>query len=347
MQSKFCSLVSAVQRNCDVSDAQFAGDYTLCVYLLKMREFYRWSKGLPLGDGISSGEVGLWVDQREAYWEGLLDQDYSPVAIDGVHHLPLESEAINAQLLPQGYVYGGGLGRFSKPYFFLAELLSQEALQGYTVLIAGREYARELAAPPAMAQGTNIYIRRESLRRMLWEKVEDWRWRKRENAMARAIGCYGFDNDLEQALECMTQNELETVILHEIGEVVAGELLGNTWNEMLLTVSRTSAEMLARAVRDLLADCLSALPALLDEENQASLHFYFANLSPLRKDLFPALEDAYRTWLSNSNIRHLKTVVRDGKTHWLAVAGQIVDAYDRYRDQSATAIEKLVNNSRF
>jgi hypothetical protein len=100
-------------------------------------------------------------------------------------------------------------------------------------------------------------------------------------------------------------------------------------------------------VRDLLADCLSALPALLDDENQASLHFYFANFSPLRKDLFPSLEDAYLTWLSNSNMQHLKTVVRDGKSHWLAVAGRIVDAYDRYRDQSATAIEKLVNDSRF
>jgi hypothetical protein len=105
--------------------------------------------------------------------------------------------------------------------------------------------------------------------------------------------------------------------------------------------------MLARAVRDLLADCLSALPALLDDENQASLHFYFANLSPLRKDLFPSLEDAYLTWLSNSSIQRLKTVVRDGKSHWLAVAGQIVDTYDRYREQSATVIEELVNNSRF
>ncbi len=347
MQSDFFSLVTAVQKNCDISDAQFAGDYTLCVYLLKMREFYRWSKALRLGDSISSGEVGLWVDQREAYWEELIDRDYLPVTVDGVEYAPMESEAINARLLPEGYVYGGGLGRFSKPYFFLGELLSREPLHGYTVLVAGREYARELAAPPAMAQGTTIYIRRESLRRMLWEKVDEWRWRKRENAMARAIGCYAFEHDQEHALDCMTQNELETVILHEIGEVVAGELLGDRWNEMLFTVSRTSAEMFARAVRDMLADCLSALPALLDDENQASLHFYFANLSPLRKDLFPSLEDAYSSWLSNSNMQHLKTVVRDGKSHWLAVAGQIVDAYDRYRDQSATAIEKLVNESRF
>ncbi len=347
MQSRLCNLVAAVQRNCDVSDAHFAGDYTLCVYLLKMREFYRWSKGLPLGDSIASDAVGRWVEQREACWEDLEDQDYLPVTVDGIDFPALESEAVNARLLPQGYVYGAGLGRFAKPYFFLAELLNQEPLQGYTVLVAGREYARELAAPPAMAQGRNIFIRRECLRRMLWENVDEWRWRKRENAMARAIGCYDFDRDLEQALESMTQNELETVILHEIGEVVAGELLGHAWNDMLLTVSRTSAEMLARAVRDLLADCLSSLPALLDEENQASLHYYFANFSPVRKDLFPSLEHAYQTWLNDRSLRPLKAAVRDGKSHWLAVAGQIVDAYDRYRDHSATAIEKLVNDSRF
>jgi hypothetical protein len=35
-------VVATVQKNCHISDAQYAGDYTLCIFLLKMREFYRW-----------------------------------------------------------------------------------------------------------------------------------------------------------------------------------------------------------------------------------------------------------------------------------------------------------------
>ncbi|MCS6786726.1 MAG: hypothetical protein NZ524_06820, partial [Thiobacillaceae bacterium] len=43
------ALINAVQRNCDISDAQYAGDLTLCTFLLKMRELYRWEHDIPLG----------------------------------------------------------------------------------------------------------------------------------------------------------------------------------------------------------------------------------------------------------------------------------------------------------
>ena len=347
MQHAIRSLVTSVQQNCDISDARHAGDYTLCIYLLKMREYYRWSEKIPFTDIIGSSEVGLWVEQKEAYWESLLDRDYATMTINGCGHQPFETEAINSYLLQQGYVYGGGIGRFSKPYFFLAELQNTEATHGYTAYVSGRELARELIAPPAMTQGDNIFIRRESLRRLLWEKVEEWRWQKRENAMARAVKYYDFDSDMNQALERMTENEIETLILHEIGEVVAGQLIGGTWNDMLLTVTCTGAEMFVRAVRDLLADCLTSLPALLNENNQASLHFYFANLSPLRKELFPALETAYQRWLNSDDTRLLKTAVREGKAHWLSVADEIMDTYNRFHDDSIAVIETLVRDSRF
>ncbi len=340
-------LVNTVQRNCNISDAQFAGDYTMCVYLLKMREFYRWKKGIPLGQHINSKAVGSWVAEREAEWERLRDSDYAAITLQGTGHQPMDSDAINQQLLPQGYVYSAGIGRFSKPYFFFADLLNQEALRGYRVIVAGREHARELVAPPAMTQGKHIFIRRECLRRMLWEKVEEWCWRKRENAMARAIEPYGFDGDLEAALDRMTENELEAVILHEIGEVVAGELIGDGWNDMLIAVTRTKAELLVRAVRDLLADCLSSLPALIEEENDSSLHFYFANFNPLQSELFPSLQGSYGRWLESSDVTPMKSVVRDGKSHWLAVAGQILEAFNRYREHSAAPIETLIHDSHF
>ena len=41
MHQQHRDLIQTVQRNCHIADARHAGDYTLCVYLLKMREFYR------------------------------------------------------------------------------------------------------------------------------------------------------------------------------------------------------------------------------------------------------------------------------------------------------------------
>ena len=55
-----------------------------------------------------------------------------------------------------------------KPVFFFAELERRETHEGYSLIVAGREYARDLAAPPAMTREHTIYIRRESLRRMLF-----------------------------------------------------------------------------------------------------------------------------------------------------------------------------------
>ena len=74
-----------------------------------------------------------------------------------------------------------------KPHFFLGELVEQREFNGFTLYISGTEYARDLTAPPAMSLGATIFIRQESLRRMIWEKVEEWRWNRPENAMRRAI----------------------------------------------------------------------------------------------------------------------------------------------------------------
>ena len=70
--------------------------------------------------------------------------------------------------------------------FFLGRLLRVEERAGFTILVSSCEYARELAAPPAMLQGRTIFVRMESARRYLWEKIEEWQWRKQDNAMKRA-----------------------------------------------------------------------------------------------------------------------------------------------------------------
>jgi hypothetical protein len=63
------SLAETVQFNCHVSDARHGADDSLCVYLMKMREYYRWEKHLPFGAALGREEVGDWLAAREQLWE--------------------------------------------------------------------------------------------------------------------------------------------------------------------------------------------------------------------------------------------------------------------------------------
>lgn len=340
------TISDTVQKNCHISDSQFAGDYTLCVYLLKMREFYRWEKDLPYGSPLPSKDIGLWLTEREELWETFEEMEYIPIVLDNKEFDPFESQMINQKINPQGLVYSGGLGNQARPHFFLGDLIHSENHGDFTILVAGKEHARDLTAPPAMAQGNTIFIRRESLRRMLWEKLEEWRWNKGEGAMAKALSYYDFDNHLEKELENMTDAELNTVLLHEIGEIKASEILGESWNEMILNLPRSAAEFMARAVRDHLADCLSTLPALLDADNHRSLHFYFGNFKAMRKELFPSLLQAYEDWAENGNFHALEMCIIKGEQHWKDIAISMTQMAQDPKKGSASQLKEFAEKNK-
>jgi len=313
-------LASVVQHNCDISDARHAGDYGLCSFLLKMREYYRWENELPFARTVPRDELGEWLKTREQAWDRIEADAFAPLPLGRGELDPFDAEAANRELQAQGCVYGAGYGRLHKPMFFLGQLLRVEERAGFTIRVSSCEYARELAAPPAMLQGRSIFVRLESARRYLWEKVEEWQWRKQDNTMARALAGYDFAADTEAALARMADNEVETMILHELGEAQAGELLGEAWGDMALSVSRSRNEPVARAVRDLLADCLSTLPGLLERANLPALHFYFATFDAPRRQMFPQAVDAYASFLRSGVPDRLWQVVREGKERWLETA---------------------------
>ncbi len=335
-------LTDVVQHNCDISDARHAGDYGLCTFLLKMREYYRWEHELPFAHALPKDALGDWLNAREQQWDRIETEDFSPLPLARGDVDPFDAGATNRELVPQGFVYSAGYGRFQKPMFFLGRLQRVEERAGFTILASSCEYARELAAPPAMLQGRTIFARLESVRRYLWEKIEEWQWRKQDNAMARALASYEFKSDTEAALERMVDNEAESMILHELGEAMAGELLGEAWRDMTLSVARTKGESLARAVRDLLADCLSTLPRLLERANLPALHFYFATFDAPRRQLFPQALEAYEHFLHDGALDPLWQVVHEGKERWLATARGLLALDPAARE---TAMEALLEDA--
>ena len=339
----FAQLVTTVQQNCDISDARYAGDYAICIFLLKMREFYRWECGIPLTGPLPKDKVGEWLMARERLWETMDSMPYEPLALPGGSADPFDSDAINHELVPHGYVYSGGYGRFGKPHFFLGALTEKSVRSGHTVYISSCEYARDLVAPPAMMQGENIYLRQESVRRFVWERVEEWRWNRKNQAMAHALSCYDLERDTEAGLDRMMAGESESMILHEIGEGMAGKLLGDAWHEMLATLSRSKAEIMARAVRDLLADCLSTLPGLVEKEDAAALHFYFAGYSGMRKYLFPEAMDAYHQWAGKNDYRPLHRLIESGARRWSESAQAMLQLYQQDNTRADRAIEQWLD----
>jgi len=338
-------LTKAVQRNCNISDARHGADYSLCVYLMKMREYFRWEMNLPLGAALGKDEVGSWLQDREQLWQELEEADLVVIEIDGDRFDPFDADGINARLEPYGLIYSGGLGNKAKPHFFLGDLEQRTRTGDYDVYVVAGERARDLTAPPAMTLNHNIFLRRESLRRMLWEKLESWRWSRADNALGRAFACYDFESSLESALDDMTEREIAAVLLHEQGEYEAGILLGADWDPMLLDLLGTPVELMARAVRDHLADCLITLTALAADGDPRPLHFFLGNLTSMRKEIFPSLERAYGEWLATGDTEPLAAVADAGRTHWMGVARAMMDVHRELGTQSVQRMREVVEQS--
>lgn len=321
------SLTRAVQANCDIADARHAREMTMCNYLLAMRELFRWERSIPLAQSLPQAELGGWIARREARWNELEEADFRPVPLGGGCD-PFDNAAINAALAPHGLVYSGGIGRWGKPHFFLGELARRETRHGLEVLVSEREHARDLFAPPAALRGGMVFLRLDALRRWLWEKTEIWGVKQAEGALKTALEGYGFAEDAEAALSRMAAAEGETLILHEIGEGLAEPLLGPAWREMLGGLSERRAELLARAVRDNLADCLSTLPALIGRGADPSIHFYFANFEGLRRSLFPRLWSAYADWRKTGEDAELRLACREGAAHWREAAQRLLATWE-------------------
>jgi len=330
-------LAAAVQHNCDVIDARHARDSGLCTYLLGMREYFRWVSGLGLGAAADPGAVGSWIARRERHWEALLDQ-----GADRLVALPLgggldpyDEEAVNEQIADDRLVYGAGIGRFGVPLFFLARREWQARRDGVQIVVAGDELARGYVATPAVSRGSTILVRLDALRRWLWTRAEVAGPRGPSDAFWSALKAYDRGARLDDAIESMARGELESLVLHELGELRAGQIVGPDWERMLEQLGDRRSELVVRAVRDLLADCLVTLPVLLERRATASLHFWFSNFDGVRRALAPQFLDARGEGVCSVDEDRLNAAVARGQTQWASLA---MDLVGRWRQGGREAV---------
>lgn len=325
------SILDTVQGNCHISDARHAGNYTMCIFLLKMREFYRWEQGIPLTGEIAKSDFGDWLLGRESQWDEVEERDYAPLPMIGGDVDCYEAAEINRQLTPLGYVYSSGHGLFGKPNFYVGKLLREERHGPVQVYLSSCEYARDMEAPPAMMRDNSIFIRYESLRRAIWEQIEEWQWSKSkpDTPLGRLMSRFGGKLDMERVLDQLTDEQVESIIWHEMGEVMAGEQLGEEWEDMLHACPRSKSEFIIRAIRDNLADCLVTLPSIFEQDEPTLIHYYFSHFRGMRKTLFPELVDAYERWVESGDIGGLESVVEQGGERWKNLGEDALVLYRR------------------
>ena len=152
---------SAVQRNCDLSDARDCGIYSMCTLFLRLRNLYKWECGMPPWEEAEPKDLLQWIEQKEQLWETMLDASFCPLPLQGFGIDPFELESVNERLQKNNpdLLYGAGHGRSGKAIFFLAEIKEVRVADDHPLFICEEEICRELASPFAMHQEGKIFFR--------------------------------------------------------------------------------------------------------------------------------------------------------------------------------------------
>lgn len=338
------NLKRTVQHNCDIIDAEHGQNYGLCIYLLRMRDYFRWHKQIPLHQDLNNDDIHNWIANTEEHWDQISGNALQNIALNGHTYKPFDSDSINDQLNPEGLIYSGGLGYGGIPLFFLAELDHEDKQNGFSVFLAGKEHSRGLFGTPAFFRDDKIIIRQEALKHLYWSRYDEWSFSKRENTLGRALSYYDFKNCPSEAIEDITNFELPVIIQHEIGEGILDKEFGPTWAEMILEFAYSKTEILLRAVRDLAADCMTTLPFLLAEQRVPSIHMFFAGYSDMRKELFPSLFNAYKDWQSGNDFNKLNELVEQGKIFWFDVGKKSMEMFRKDGKLSQEPLNQFIGN---
>ena len=334
-------LVRQIQGNCNIADAHSAQEYPLCIYLLKMRDYFRWHHDLPVNAKPNNQQLGQWISQKENEWDEMLDKEFEGLKIGSGDYDVFDVESINQSLLSQGLIYGAGFGLGSLPHFFLGSLVRSETINGFEMCVVDTEFARDLTAIPAVMQDQKIIIRRDAVLRLVCEKIEEWQWKKQQTAMSRAMDFYPFEDDFCLALDEMTDEFIETLIMHEVGEAQIGVQLGEQWGVLLQREPGARLERMLRATRDLWADCLTTLPGFITGKKLAAIHFYFANFEGFRKQLWPKLYESYKHFVKTGSLEKLQDDVEFGMKHWPLLLSEIINQSADSRQKNSDLEAKI------
>ncbi|MFZ1986551.1 MAG: Sfum_1244 family protein [Desulfatitalea sp.] len=300
-------LTRQVLHNCDVSDARYAGIYSVCGLAMRLRDLYKWDQRLPPWEEHEAAAVLDWIGQREELWESLADAEFEPLTIGPAEFEPFDSLAINAVLTAHGLFYGAGYAHSLKPTFFLANIEERQTLRDKTIWRLGQELARDLLTLPAFVQDDQVVLRTEAARMFLWDEIA-YIPNSGRAALAFALTacCNLADTNAEgirRHLDAIMKVQQTTYIRHELSELEEQVFDRAMWRQMLTDFPHTVVELLIRTLKDMLADTgpQGPLHHFSAHRNKAGLGFYMAFSGGLVPPLFGELKASFNTFMQRGN----------------------------------------------
>ena len=291
-------LTEQVRYNCDVSDARFAGHYSICGLALRLRDLYKWEKQLAPWVEHDPAEILAWIDRKERLWETLQDRDFASIDIDGRFFDPFDVKGINARLAARDLFYGAGYAQSLKPSFVLGRIDARLEDNGIDVVHLGNELVRDLLTLPALSQDNAVVLRKAAARLFVWDQIFYITPSRRPylSFALRHAGLKGADPATLQANFASLLEGLHGVFVqHEIGERCDTVFDTDQWRAMIAAFPHSPIELLLRAVKDALADSgpQGPLPQIVAKRDAVSLGFYLVFHDGLGRQLYPQFRSAF------------------------------------------------------
>ena len=328
------SFTRQVLQNCDISDANNAGFYSICGLALRLRDLYKWEQQLPPWEERDSSEILDWIEAKETRWEALAEKDYKELSLSGEIYDPFDCDGVNAVLEPHQIYYGAGYARGLKPTFFLAVVENKIRSNGYDVYTLGRELARDLLTIPAMSQNGSVLLRQEAANLFLWDQIFYIKKSGRP-VLHFALEHLGITEKepaaLRQHLPEIFAVVKDIFIYHELGEIQDTTFDREGWREMVAAFPLSPVEFIARALKDLLADTsdFGTLHHIIQKRQIAGLAFFVAFIDGLAKEFFPQIRIAFQEFARSEDWRVIEHAAAEG---YQAAKNHTILILDIYRE---------------
>ena len=325
-------LTEQVRRNCDLSDARFAGHYSICGLALRLRDLYKWEKQLAPWEEHDPAEILAWIDRKERLWENLQNLDFEPIDIGGRVFDPFDVKGINAQLAAQDLFYGAGYAQSLKPSFVLGRIDARLGHNGLVVLHLGSELARDLLTLPALSQDNAVVLRKEAARLFVWDQIF-YITPSRRPYLAFALHHAGIKNaepaNLQGNFAALLEELHGVFVQHEIGERCDTVFDTDLWRAMIAAFPHSPVELLLRAVKDALADSgpHGPLPKIVAQRDAVSLGFYLVFHDGLGRQLFPQFRRVFDDFARTGKWAVVEAAVRGVHRQASAHAARLKELY--------------------
>lgn len=250
LNSKF---IETVSYNCDVSDAQYWGYFSICTLLLRLRELFKIERNLEPWDRINNEDIIPWIDEKEKTWKELEEVNLMPLKLDGKFYSPFNTDEINSIIVNDGFVYGAGYALFMKPSFFVGKIKQYEKLDTYNIYFIEKEIVRDIFSSPGMSIGKTVFIRITDIKFRIWDTVQTWLNKKGkiyEFLLSRFKNPLTWNYPYENFYKIVDKYS-RIVLYHEISEQ---EESLSAWRKIIKKCNNSKTEQILRGIQDLIAD---------------------------------------------------------------------------------------------